>query len=537
MATKAVNRRLKMKLQNNCKFRIFANVIAVTLLVGMAMPVVTFAQEQKEEKNEKIEHHHYKLVDIGTFGGPNSSLSGPSFQILNNRGAFAAIVDTATPNPNASCNIPFSPPDCFVEHAAVWHNGTLTDLGVLPGGANSQTIWISGNGLIAGLSENGLIDPLTGQPEVVAALWTKDGKIIDLGTVPGGTESVALSVNSHGQVVGFSSNDIPDAFSFFGFSTQTRAFLWQNGVMKDLGTLGGPDAVALFVNDRGQVAGFSYTDSTVNPSTGKPTTHPFLWENGKMTDLGTLGGTFAGPEFSGFSFGQLNNRGEVVGASFLAGDVTEHPFLWTKSEGMKDLGTLGGTFGFATWINDIGEVVGIANTLNDQGLHAFFWRDGVMTDIGTIGSDPASQANSINSRGQVVGATFDNATTVDIHGFLWEDGGPIVDLNTLVPPGSGATITSAVDINDRGEIAANGFLANGDARAFLLIPCDENHAGVEDCNFDTVDAETEAPVRSAQITTALAAASATKLSPAERMARFRSLMAGRNRRFGAAPPK
>jgi hypothetical protein len=158
-------------------------VTALTLFVALALPVASSAQEPKEEKKE---HHHYKLVDIGTFGGPNSGLSGPSFQILNSREMFAAFANTATPNPNASCFVPFNLADCFVEHAAVWHNGTLTDLGVLPGGANSQTVWISGNGLIAGFSENGLIDPLTGQSEGVAALWEKDGKIIDLGTVPGG---------------------------------------------------------------------------------------------------------------------------------------------------------------------------------------------------------------------------------------------------------------------------------------------------------------------------------------------------------------
>jgi probable HAF family extracellular repeat protein len=120
-------------------------------------------------------------------------------------------------------------------------------------------------------------------------------RIIDLGTL-GGNVSAAAGINSRGQVVGFTSNSVPDSFSiyyfqFFGSSsgTQTRAFLWdrQNG-MQDLGTLGtGNDAWGNFVNDRGQVAGFAYTDTTPNPVTLLPTTHPFLWEKGKgMTDLG-----------------------------------------------------------------------------------------------------------------------------------------------------------------------------------------------------------------------------------------------------------
>jgi probable HAF family extracellular repeat protein len=521
---------------NKMRIKTITWIVTLAVFSALAMPVRLAAQAQEAQTQQNKRHHHYKLIVVEPLGGPNSYLSGPNFQILNNQGAFAAYANTSTPNPNANCFIPFNPPDCFVQHSVVLHNGTLTKLDVLSGGASAQTVWISANGFVAGFSENGLIDPQTGQPEGVAVLW--DGRrAINLGTVPGGTESIAISVNSLGRVVGFSNNDIPDAFSLIGFPTQTRAFLWQNGVMRDLGTLGGPDASASFVNDRGQVAGFSYTDSAVNPSTGVPTTHPFLWENSKMTDLGTLGGTLSGSPLL-ITSGSLNNRGDVAGASTLAGDLFQHPFLWTKSEGMKDLGTLGGTFGYANWVNDSREVVGIATNLNDQALHAFYWRDGVMTDLETVGSDPSSEAKSINSRGQVVGASFDlSLTNDDLHGFLWEDGGPIVDLNTLVAPGSGVTVVNAFDINDRGEIAGNGFLANGDARAVLLIPCDENHAGVEDCDFDTVDAETAAQVRPAQITPAAAASSFANLSPAERMTRFRSMMANRNRRFGAVPPK
>ena len=76
------------------------------------------------------------------------------------------------------------------------------------------------------------------------------------------------------------------------------------------------------MNERGQVAGTSYTNTTQNPTTKVPTVDPFLWTKDKgMVDLGTLGGNSGGPN-------ALNNRGQVIGISNLAGDQISHPFLW-----------------------------------------------------------------------------------------------------------------------------------------------------------------------------------------------------------------
>ena len=211
-----------------------------------------------------------------------------------------------------------------MSHAFQWQHGEMTDLGALPGGSSSASIFIGGSGLIVGLSQNGNVDPLfPGFPETRAVLWNH-GKIRNLGTLEGGYESAATAVNSQGQVVGGSLNTVPDpnAMILLGGGNyppipyQVRAFLWQHGGMQDLGTLpGGTDAQAALINDSGQVAGWSYTSSA--PSAvcaavfGFPlTTGSFLWDsNNGMVDLGNLGGTCT-------IASDLNSRGQVAGASY-----------------------------------------------------------------------------------------------------------------------------------------------------------------------------------------------------------------------------
>jgi probable HAF family extracellular repeat protein len=509
------------------------------------------AAQNASAQETTTKHHHYKLIDVGTFGGPSSLFSNPSTRVINDLGTATGAADTSLPDPYS--------PNCFflclVDHAFLWRDGVTTDIGTLPGGASSFAYWVNSGGLIVGQSQNGSIDPLTGFPEARGVLWQK-GQIIDLGTL-GGTQSNANAINNLGQVVGGALTATPDPFAnapqaacqvlqtgffpcsaftfsvnslYFPSTTETHAFLWQNGFMRDLGTLGGPDSNASLNNDHGEVAGWSYTSFVANPSTGVPTVDPFLWspENGKMADLGGLGGTFGAPFF-------LNNRGQVVGVSNLAGDVVMHPFIWSKSEGMKDLGSLGGTYGHPDWINDAGEVVGFAKIAGDQTGHAFLWRQGVMTDLGTIGTDPASEAFSINAQGQIVGGTF-IFFGADLHGFLSENGGPIVNLNELVLPGSDVTVATGLVINDRGEIAGRGILPNGDYHAILLIPCDENHPGIAGCDYSLVNA---AAVQSstAPIPEANATATPANLTPSEMTDRVRAGLTRRNRRFGVPTPK
>jgi probable HAF family extracellular repeat protein len=254
--------------------------------------------------------------------------------------------------------------------------------------------------------------------------------------------------------------------------------------MQDLGTLGtGADALAITMNEAGQVAGLSFTNDV-------PVTDPFLWENGKMIDLGGLGGTnsdvFEGPF--------MNNRGQVVGDSNLAGDVYSHPYLWTKPGPMQDLGTLGGNYGEANWVNDDGEVVGWATNAGDQAVLAFFWSKGRMINLGTVDGDSCSAAWGLNEKHQVVGASGD--CNQNLHAFLWEESST-VELNTLIPPDSGVQLNYATHINERGEITVVGELPNGNNQGFLLIPCDENHPNIERCDYSLVNAVAQSSARPA----------------------------------------
>jgi probable HAF family extracellular repeat protein len=469
---------MRSKLGNSVVFVMFSLV----MLAGVA-------PQDNSSKDQKSKRHQYKLIDIGTLGGPSAygSGNGPGSQLLNNAGAVVGTADTSTPDPNApNC----ANPDCFLSHGFRWQDGVLTDLGAFPGVNRSEAKAINAHGWITGDSTNGVFDPVTGGAGGHAVLW-KDGEIIDLGTLGTGVESDPFYVNNGGEVVGISTVDTrldPFASAFGPFSSATHAFIWKNGVMRDLGTLGGPDSfVASGCNNQRAelLAGSSYLNSTPNPATGLPTMDPFLWKNGTMTDLGTLGGTF------GFSQ-CANNSGQVIGQSNLAGDVISHPFLWEEGV-LKDLGTLGGDNGFPYWINDAGEIVGKTDLPGGQVFHAFLWRKGTMTDLGSLATNSAAFA--INSKHQIVGRSRIGATSV--HATLWENGGPIIDLNTLIPANASLQLEEADGINDRGEIVGLGAPPgvppspeSTGLHAFLLIPCGEGDEGCGD-NATGLSAETQ----------------------------------------------
>jgi probable HAF family extracellular repeat protein len=241
-----------------------------------------------------------------------------------------------------------------------------------------------------------------------------------------------------------------------------------------------------------------------NPITMYPPADPFFWTpNRGMIDLGTLGGVYGAAYF-------MNNRDQVVGASSTAsatdpgscngfpdnGDFNCHPFLWERGK-LRDLNTtsIGGNPEWVEDINDAGEIVGFG-AFSNAPSDPYIWRKGVATDLGSL-NGCGGNAGSINAHSQVVGFVF--KCQPRFRAFLWE-AGSIVDLNTLIPHGSALRLAFASAINDRGEIDGTGVppgVPTKDAitrgHAYLLIPCDENHPNIKGCDYSLVFTPVSSP--------------------------------------------
>lgn len=349
------------------------------------------------------------------------------------------------------------------------------------GGAISRGNSINHRGWVAGYSN------LAGNQSRHAALWL-DGTIFDLGTLGGPNSSVAWPVkNNRGLLVGISQTATPEPLgeswscaAFFPAATATGytclGFVWENGVMRALPTLGGNNGYAAAANNRGQVVGWA--ENTVqDPTCVPPQVLQFravLWEprRDRLQELPPLPGDTSGAATA------INDRGQAVGISGTCDQAVgrftaRHAVLWDKGE-VIDIGNLGGEhWNTPTAINQRGDVVGFASLPgsdpDNPQLRAFLWtRRGGMQNLGTLPGDVSSQAQGINDRGQVVGLSCDAGG--NCRAFVWEDG-VMKDLNTLVAPGYTGVLTTAQDINDRGEITGRAFdPATGERPAFLATP-------------------------------------------------------------------
>jgi len=203
------------------KFRTLNSLVLAAWLLANAATFRLFAQEHGQ-------HHHYKLIDLSTLGGPQSfqleetpsplAAAGPAVRLINSHGAVTGVADLNMADPFAFC----LSCDGFLAHAFLWIDGSMTDLGSLPGTQDTFPGWINESGDVVGASYNG-VDPVSGTPFLEAVLW-KDGTVVDLGDLPGGNQSIANGINARGDVVGASVNTTPDLVRIsgeFSFSTSS----------------------------------------------------------------------------------------------------------------------------------------------------------------------------------------------------------------------------------------------------------------------------------------------------------------------------
>ncbi len=314
----------------------------------------------------------------------------------------------------------------------------VTDLGTLGDNFNSSYVTsINNAGQMVGVS-------YTSSGAVARAFLYANGQINDLGTL-GGSDSSAYAINNVGQVTGDSNTS----------SGTVQTFLYSNGQMTTASSLA--DSSGRGLNDVGQVVGLA------SPSGSSNVYHAFLYTDGQLRDLGTLGGT------NSYAYA-INNRGQVVGGADIPGSLTEHAFLYSNGQ-MTDLfRTLpgGNAYGDAHAINNSGQATGFFSTSSIPDHHAFLYSNGQVTDLGSVPGFVYSSGDGINNAGQVVGQLEGTDAHYGYNEAFVYSNGQMTDLNNLIDPSLGITLTDAVAINDKGQIAADSA-----SRAYLLTPVPE----------------------------------------------------------------
>ncbi len=253
-------------------------------------------------------------------------------------------------------------------------------------------------------------------------------------------KTTASDINSFGEIVGAEV-----------YGTWQRAILWIDGQHHDLGVPdGGTGAHAEANNDLGQITGYYVPENSW--------IHAYLYDDGEMVDIGTLGGRFA--------YGSdISEAGDIVGYSE-AKDRNQYAYVWSEGN-MISLGSLGGIVSEAHAINDIGQIVGSSETATND-TRAFIWQSGQMLNLGTLGYN-RSIAFDLNNSTEVVGYTY--LTTGEKRAFLWTDISGMQDVNDLViEGGSDITMTVATGISDSGVICGYGVAGDGSTHAIKLVP-------------------------------------------------------------------
>ena len=312
-------------------------------------------------------------------------------------------------------------------------------------------------------------------------LLVADGVVTDLTLNPSG-------INDNGQVVGSFGlpQRVPPSREMW---TLDHPGVWENGVRTQLSAFsGGENGQALAINNASTVVGWA-VDRPPVLRTAIPGVQfadfapriPSMWR--RVDDQWQISKLDGAPEE--LKAIAINEREQVLLRGIYGFETSS--FLWEAGV-VTELPTLGGDWTAAHDINDAGQVVGQTTNgqsrvdpINDPATahipvwRAFLWQDGEITDLGTFGGQ-SSTAIAINNLGHVIGRAdtpefrfFTEFAALPIQRpFLWQDG-VMVDLNDLVSPDAGITITNVLDINNVGQILARAWFAETDESAMVLV--------------------------------------------------------------------
>jgi len=334
---------------------------------------------------------------------------------------------------------------------------SVSDIGTL-GGSSAYTEGMNNRGELVGYSFRS--KDFTPR----AFVWSRQHGMRELRDLSNSSGSFAFGINDRGEIVGASQTQDGDFHAVAWNRSDARP--------RDLGTLTpqGLRSGARSINVWGQIVGIS-------DITAEEDQRAFLWSpvTETMRDLGSLENNMTG---SGAH--AISNVGHIAGLSFVGGG--EHAVLWTPwTRHIRDLGTLGSDDSSAEAVNDLGDAAGQSSTTFDPVLgstptHAFFWSRGRMHDLGTLGGTD-SYAHGINDGRQVVGTSQTPPGPGQVlgpdHAFLWSQGCGMQDLNGLISSAYGIVLSSAADINDRRQIAAEANLGDR-THSYLLKPISDS---------------------------------------------------------------
>lgn len=269
------------------------------------------------------------------------------------------------------------------------------------------------------------------------------GTLSDLDDLPTGyqPDSLPRAVNTAGRAVGQSAG---------------LAVVWTGTAVAAITTAYGQ---AWDVNESGTVVGDSQDTGTGSGNTG-----PFRWD-GTLHPLALPDGAERGQALA------VNDSGVVVGTVEDIGTTPPDDFsgvlpaMWASDGTLTVLDTpipVDSSF-YARDVNATGEI------LVASGQQAFVGHQGAWQALGTLAPGGFLEAMRMNDAGQVVGRadrTDGGAQTAVLYD---PDVGHLVDLQSLLPSGSGWTLQEAFDINDSGQIVGYG-VRSGQLRAFLMTP-------------------------------------------------------------------